>query len=53
MTFAKIFHSSAHIFFLAQFVIILSRIGFDWSDLYSSQNMDDAINIIYTTVNRF
>jgi len=26
---------------------------FDLSDLYSSQNMDDAINIFYRTVNSF
>jgi len=25
--------------------------GFDWSDLYSSQNIDDAINIFYSAVN--
>jgi len=25
--------------------------GFDWSDLYSSQNIDDAINIFYSRVN--
>jgi len=27
--------------------------GFDWSDLYSSQNMDDATNIFNSTVNSF
>jgi len=28
-------------------------LGFDWFDLYLSQDVDDAINIFYSTVNSF